>query len=96
MSQPNAHLALLGLGVLQIAQLRLPLKGGRALHALVNQALHDVARMHVNCAQCDQLFAVACGHIAIDQLDKLAQLCHLPCIYLLLEYKTPVKSLLGV
>ena len=94
MSQPKAHLALLGLGVLQIAQLRLPLKGGRVLHALVNQALHNVACMHVNRAQCDQLLAAARGHVAIDQLDQLAQLRHLPCIHLLLGYTTPVRFLL--
>jgi hypothetical protein len=44
---------------------------------LTNQALHHVARVHVNGAQRDELLAVKLGQVAVDELDQAAELVDL-------------------
>ena len=55
----NVDLAFLVLLVLLVAQLALPLEACAVLAALVNQALHDVSRVHVNRTQRHNLLAAA-------------------------------------
>ena len=67
-------LALARLVVLRVAQLRLPLEGSHVVNALDHETLHHIARMHINGAQRNQLFAIIGAQLASDQLDQLAQL----------------------
>ena len=60
--------------MLRVSQLRLPLEGGHVVNALVYETLYHIARMHINGAQRNQLFAIIGAQLASDQLDQLAQL----------------------
>ena len=72
-----AHLRLLGLFVLVVAQLALPLEAGHVLHALINEALHHVAGMHVDGAERDELLPVVLGELTIDDVNQVAELVNL-------------------
>ena len=72
-----AHLRLLRLFVLVVAQLALPLEAGHVLHALVNKALHHVAGVHVDGAERDELLPVILGKLTVDDVNQVAELVNL-------------------
>lgn len=69
---PPARLALLGLGVLVVAQLAGPLEAGAGLHAVVDEALHHIPGVHIHGAERDEPPAVVLAERAIDELNQVA------------------------
>ena len=81
--------------MLAVAELALPLEGGGGLDALLDEASHHVACVHVDGAQRDQLLALVLGQVGVDDSDQVRQLRYLLLVLHLQMRLTPGIPLAG-